>query len=56
MKKAQDYRDHASQCRALAPKARTEEERVQLLSTAETWDGLADERGRIAAMINFHIA
>ena len=44
MKSVQDYRDHASECRALARKARSEEERVQLLTMAATWDGLAGER------------
>ena len=49
MKKAQDYRDHAIECRALARKARSEEERVQLLTMAATWDGLAAERERLVS-------
>ena len=49
MKKAQDYRDHASECRALARKARSNEERVQLLAMAATWDGLAAERVRLVS-------
>ena len=44
MKKAQDYRNHAEECRALARKSRTDEERRQLLTMAATWDGLATER------------
>jgi len=46
MKKAQDYRQHASECRALARKARSDEERQQLLTMAATWDILAVERER----------
>jgi len=46
MKKAQDYRQHASECRALARKARSDEERHQLLTMAATWDILAVERER----------
>jgi hypothetical protein len=46
MKKAHDYRQHASECRALARKARSEEERQQLLTMAATWDILAVERER----------
>ena len=46
MKKTEDYRQHASECRALARKARSEEERQQLLTMAATWDILAVERER----------
>ena len=46
MQKAQDYRQHASECRALARKARSDEERQQLLTMAATWDILAVERER----------
>ena len=46
MKKTHDYRQHANECRALARKARSEEERQQLLTMASTWDILAVERER----------
>ena len=47
MKKVQDYRQHADECRILARKARTDEERLQLMTIATTWDTLAEERERL---------
>ena len=46
MKKAQDYRRHALECRALAGKAQNEEHRAHLLTMADNWDSLASERER----------
>ena len=49
MKKAAEYRHHAEECRALALKAGTEEQRVQLLKMADTWLSLAEEREAMLA-------
>ena len=46
MKKVSEYRQHAAECRSLASGMPNEEQRDQLLSMAETWDQLADERER----------
>ena len=46
MKKAEEYRHHAAECRVLARAAKNEEHRNQLLIIAETWEGLASERER----------
>ena len=47
MKKAAEYRQHAQECRTLARNVRIEEQRVQLIAMAETWDALATERERM---------
>ena len=47
MKKAAEYRQHARECRALALNVRTEEQRSQLITMADTWDALAAERERM---------
>ena len=44
MKKADEYRAHAAECRQLAARAADERAREQLLTMAETWDSLAIER------------
>ena len=44
MKKAEDYRRHAEECRNLARNATSEDERRQLIHMAETWLGLAQHR------------
>ena len=44
MKKASEYRQHATECRALAGKMEQGEHRNQLLEMAATWDRLAVER------------
>lgn len=46
MKKTEDYRKHAQECRAMAQNARNAEERGQLLKMAEAWDRFAVERER----------
>jgi hypothetical protein len=43
MKKAEDYRAHAAECRELAARG-DERSRQQLLQMAETWESLAVER------------
>jgi hypothetical protein len=45
MKKASEYFQHAIECRELAARATTDEQRKMLLAMAETWEGLALERG-----------
>jgi hypothetical protein len=49
MQKVEDYRKHADECRAMAP--RSPEERDMLLNMARTWDDLASHR---AAQITRH--
>jgi hypothetical protein len=44
MQKVEDYRDHADECRAMARRSRTPEERAMLLNMAKTWDDLATHR------------
>jgi hypothetical protein len=44
LKKANDYRNHALECRDLAKGALSEKERSQLLNMAETWENLARDR------------
>jgi hypothetical protein len=44
MKKASEYRQHARECRELAAKMGGKEGREQLLSMAEHWDRLAQDR------------
>ena len=43
MKKAEDYRVHAEECRHLATQG-TASAREQLLKMAETWESLAADR------------
>jgi hypothetical protein len=44
MKKALDYRRHATECRQLAANAALPEHREQLLEMANTWEMLAEQR------------
>ena len=44
MQKVEDYRNHADECRAMARRSRTPEERTMLLNMAKTWDDLASHR------------
>jgi hypothetical protein len=44
MKKVEDYKRQAAECRAMARVAANEEQRQGLLAMAETWDGLAENR------------
>lgn len=43
MKKAEEYRAHATECRALAARG-DDKAREQLLQMAATWDSLAKDR------------
>ena len=44
MRKVDEYRRHADECRQLANRSSNEETRSQLLQMAETWEGLARDR------------
>jgi hypothetical protein len=44
MRKVDEYRRHAAECRQLAGAASNPETRRQLLDMADTWDGLARDR------------
>jgi hypothetical protein len=44
MRKVEEYRRNADECRQLATKSSNEEARTQLLQMAETWEGLARDR------------
>jgi hypothetical protein len=44
MKKIEEYLKHAEECRAMARNTTNEEQRLGLLTMAETWEGLAKER------------
>jgi hypothetical protein len=44
MKKVEEYREHAEQCRRLAASARDDQAKQQLLQMADTWDSLAENR------------
>ena len=44
MRKVEDYRRHAEECRAMARNTTNAEQRQGLLRMAETWDGLAADR------------
>jgi hypothetical protein len=44
MKKASEYHQHAGECRELAARATTDDQRQMLLKMAETWESLANER------------
>jgi hypothetical protein len=57
MRKVEEYKQHADDCRQLATRSSNEEARTQLLQMAETWEGLARQReeqiareGRITAL------
>ena len=44
MRKVDEYRRHAEDCRKLASSVATEEAKQQLLQMADTWDNLAKSR------------
>jgi hypothetical protein len=46
MKTIEEYRRHAEECRALAQKARSPDERKAILAIAMSWDKLAGDRER----------
>jgi hypothetical protein len=46
MRKALEYRLHVEECRALASRGRTPEERDLLLNMAVIWESLAQDRER----------
>jgi hypothetical protein len=46
METASDYRKYAEECRALAQKARTDQQREILLEMAQAWLQLAEEADR----------
>jgi len=47
MKTVEDYRQHAIECKALARRARTAEDREMILKMAETWEELATAREKL---------
>jgi hypothetical protein len=49
VKKASEYRQHAEECRALAKGMPEGDARDQLLTMAETWERLAQDREAAAA-------
>ena len=44
MRKIEDYRRHAAECRDMATRATTPEQREMLVNMADTWDSLAEGR------------
>jgi hypothetical protein len=44
MQTTEQYRQHGDDCRAMARRSRSPEERAMLLKIAETWDELAAHR------------
>jgi hypothetical protein len=44
LRKVEEYRRHADECRKLAAASTHDESRQQLLQMAETWEGLARDR------------
>ena len=49
MKKASEYRLHAQECRQLAAKMESGDQREQLLNMARHWDQLAADRAQLIA-------
>jgi hypothetical protein len=47
MKKADDYRKHAAECRRLAAQMDRRDQREQLLAMALQWEELAHDRKRV---------
>jgi hypothetical protein len=59
MEKVEDYRSHAEECRTMARRAPSPQERDMLLNMARTWDDLSIHRAeqiarqkRIAALLS----
>jgi hypothetical protein len=46
MKKVEEYRWHADECRGMANRTRSPRERDMLINMAATWDSLAVDRQR----------
>jgi hypothetical protein len=44
MRKVEDYRKHANECRTMARNTTNEDQRQGLLKMAETWESLAKDR------------
>jgi hypothetical protein len=44
VRKVEEYREHASECRTMANRSRSAEEKAMLTTMANTWDSLAKER------------
>jgi hypothetical protein len=44
MKKVEDYRQHAQECRLLGSRARSPDESAMLMDMADTWESLAADR------------
>ena len=44
VRKIEDYRKHAEECRAMANRAASDEHRQMLLQMVETWESLARDR------------
>ena len=51
VKKASEYLEHAQECRALASRMTSADDRDQLLRMAEMWECMADDR---SAMVTRH--
>jgi hypothetical protein len=47
MRKTSEYRHHAEECRKLAAKMKTGDQRDHMLKIAKVWDQLAEERNDI---------
>ena len=47
MRTVEGYRQHAAECRQLAARARTPEEREMILKMVETWEELAVDREKM---------
>ena len=47
MRTAKGYRHHAEECRVLAARARTPEDREMILKMVETWEELAEAREKM---------
>jgi hypothetical protein len=57
MNKIEDYRAHADECRSMARRARSPEDKAMLMNMAATWESLAvnrlahlDRQARIAKL------
>jgi hypothetical protein len=50
MRKAEEYKKHADECRHLAASASNEDSRRQLLEMADTWESLARDRNNQLAL------
>jgi hypothetical protein len=49
MQKAEEFREHADECRKMARSTSNEDHRQQLIKMAEIWESLAKERERMNA-------